>query len=82
MIILKIIFISIYDEFFIKSDNPEAKQYLETTTEIANLKYKIARSLEVSSEITDRYDELMGSSRYKASDLFLNNLNVGKSNLP
>jgi len=39
---LEQIFISIYDEFFIKSDNEEAKQYLETTTEIANLKYKIA----------------------------------------
>jgi len=39
---LEQIFISIYDEFFIKSDNPEAKQYLETTTEIAQLKYKIA----------------------------------------
>jgi len=39
---LEQIFIYIYDEFFIKSDNAEAKQYLETTTEIANLKYKIA----------------------------------------
>jgi len=39
---LEQIFISIYDEFFIKSDNAEAKQYLETTTEIAKLNYKIA----------------------------------------
>jgi len=39
---LEQVFISIYDEFFIKSDNQEAKQYLETATEIANLKYKIA----------------------------------------
>lgn len=39
---LEQIFISIYDDFFIKSDNAEAKQYLETTTEIAQLKYKIA----------------------------------------
>jgi len=39
---LEQIFIAIYDEFFIKSDNAEAKQYLETTTQIAQLKYKIA----------------------------------------
>jgi len=39
---LEKIFISIYDEFFIKSDNAEAKQYLETTTEIARLNYKIS----------------------------------------
>lgn len=38
------------------------------------LKYKIAKNLETPSEITDRYNELMNSSRYKASDLFLNNL--------
>lgn len=38
------------------------------------LKYKIAKNLEMPSEITDRYNELMNSSRYKASDLFLNNL--------
>jgi hypothetical protein len=39
---LEQVFISIYDDFFIKSDNNEAKQYLETTTEIAKIKYKIA----------------------------------------
>jgi len=39
---LEQIFISIYDEFFIKSDNAEAKQYLELTEQIADQKYKIA----------------------------------------
>ena len=39
---LEQVFISIYDEFFIKSDNPEAKRYLELNTQIAYLHYKIA----------------------------------------
>jgi len=38
---LEKVFISIYDEFFIKSDNPESKEYLQVTTEIAQLDYKI-----------------------------------------
>lgn len=44
---LEQIFVAIYDEFFIKSDNPESKRYLEVTKEIATLKYKIA-SLKLS----------------------------------
>lgn len=36
------IFITIYDDFFIKSDNEEANQYLKATKEIALLNYKIA----------------------------------------
>lgn len=39
---LEQIFISIYDEFFIKSDNEEAKRYLSLTKNIAFLNYKIA----------------------------------------
>ena len=39
---LEQVFISIYDEFFIKSDNPEANEYLKVTKEIASLTYKIA----------------------------------------
>jgi hypothetical protein len=39
---LEKIFISIYDDFFIKSDNYEAKQYLKLTANIAFLEYKIA----------------------------------------
>lgn len=39
---LEAIFIAIYDEFFIKSDNDEAKRYLELTKEIAFLQYKLA----------------------------------------
>ena len=39
---LEQVFISIYDEFFIKSDNHEAKRYLELTKDIAFYKYKIA----------------------------------------
>jgi len=39
---LEQIFISIYDEFFIKSDNAEANEYLALTKEIAFLEYKIA----------------------------------------
>lgn len=35
-------YIAIYDEFFIKSDNEEAKRYLELSKEIAGYKYKIA----------------------------------------
>jgi hypothetical protein len=38
---LEEIFISIYDEFFIKSDNLEAKRYLELNKNIAFLNYKI-----------------------------------------
>lgn len=36
------VFTSIYDEFFIKSDNSEANRYLELTKNIAFLRYKIA----------------------------------------
>ena len=39
---LEATFIAIYDEFFIKSDNPEANEYLRLTKEIAFLNHKIA----------------------------------------
>jgi hypothetical protein len=39
---LEAIFIAIYDDFFIKSDNPEAKRYLNLTTNIAFFEYKLA----------------------------------------
>lgn len=38
---LEQVFISIYDEFFLRSDNPEAKRYLELTKNVAFLVYKI-----------------------------------------
>jgi hypothetical protein len=36
------VFISIYDDFFIQSENPEAIRYLELTKNVAFLEYKIA----------------------------------------
>jgi len=39
---LEKIFTDIYDDFFIKSDNYESKQYLKLTTNVAFLEYKIA----------------------------------------
>lgn len=39
---LEEVFISIYDDFFIKSDNPEANEYLKATKNIAYIEYKIA----------------------------------------
>ena len=39
---LEELFISIYDEYFIKSDNSDAKRYLQLTKEVAFLEYKIA----------------------------------------
>ena len=39
---LELVFVSIYDEFFLKSDNPEANEYLRLTKEIAFLNHKIA----------------------------------------
>lgn len=39
---LEEIFMSIYDEFFLKSDNPEANRYLELHKEISFFHYKIA----------------------------------------
>ena len=39
---LEKVFTDIYDDFFVKSDNYESKQYLKLTTNIAFLNYKIA----------------------------------------
>ncbi len=39
---LEKVFIAIYDDFFVKSDNPEAKRYLNLTTNIVFLEYKLA----------------------------------------
>ena len=38
---LESVFIAIYDQFFIKSNNPEANEYLKLTKEIAFLEHKI-----------------------------------------
>lgn len=38
------------------------------------LKFKIAKNLNMPSEIVSKYNALMNSSKYKTSDLFLNNL--------
>jgi len=39
---LESVFIAIYDEFFLKSDNPESNRYLTLTKQIAGLENKIA----------------------------------------
>ena len=39
---LEKVFISIYDDFFLQSENPEAIRYLELTKNVAFLEYKIA----------------------------------------
>lgn len=39
---LEQVFISIYDDFFLQSENPEAFRYLELTKNVAFLEYKIA----------------------------------------
>ena len=39
---LELVFSAIYDDFFLKSENPEAKEYLELSNEINFLEYKIA----------------------------------------
>jgi len=39
---LEQVFIAIYDDFFVKSNNAEANEYLKLTKEIAFLEYKIA----------------------------------------
>jgi hypothetical protein len=39
---LEQVFVSIYDDFFVKSENYEAKRFLELTNQIAFLNYKIA----------------------------------------
>jgi len=39
---LEAVFIAIYDEFFLRSDNSEANEYLRLTKEIKFLEYKIA----------------------------------------
>lgn len=38
---LEVVFTLIYDDFFVKSDNPEAKRYLNLTTNINFLQYKL-----------------------------------------
>lgn len=39
--VLKALFMQIYDDYFIKSENKEAKRYLELTKEIYKLEFKI-----------------------------------------
>lgn len=39
---LEQVFISIYDEYFLQSENPEANRYLELVKNVAFLEYKIA----------------------------------------
>ncbi len=39
---LEKVFISIYDDFFLQSENPEALRYLELTKNVAFLEYKIS----------------------------------------
>lgn len=39
---LDLVFSSIYDDFFLKSENPEAKEYLELSNQINFMEYKIS----------------------------------------
>lgn len=60
------IFTNIYDDFFIKSDNYEAKQYLKLKNNIAFLKYKIATIKQVLNFIY--YNALTKDMKLKLLD--------------
>ena len=60
---LEIIFTDIYDDFFIKSDNYEAKQYLKLTNNIAFLVYKIATIKQVLNFVY--YNEITKDMKLK-----------------
>jgi len=63
---LETIFTDIYDDFFIKSDNYEAKQYLKLTTNIAFLEYKIATIKQVLHFVY--YNEITEEMKLKLLD--------------
>ena len=63
---LEKIFTNIYDDFFIKSDNYEAKQYLKLTTNIAFLEYKIATIKQVLHFVY--YNEITEEMKLKLLD--------------
>ena len=60
---LEIIFTDIYDDFFVKSDNYEAKQYLKLTNNIAFLVYKIATIKQVLNFVY--YNEITKDMKLK-----------------
>jgi uncharacterized protein YicC (UPF0701 family) len=63
---LEIIFTDIYDDFFVKSDNYEAKQYLKLTTNVAFLIYKIATIKQVLNFVY--YNEMTKDMKLKLLD--------------
>lgn len=63
---LEKIFTDIYDDFFVKSDNYEAKQYLKLTTNVAFLIYKIATIKQVLNFVY--YNEITKDMKLKLLD--------------
>jgi len=63
---LEKIFTDIYDDFFVKSDNYEAKQYLKLTTNVAFLIYKIATIKQVLNFVY--YNEMTKDMKLKLLD--------------
>lgn len=81
---IRLMAVQFFNMLIIKKDSSKAslekiKEFVSVINEgdglcINYLKYKIAKNFNLSAELLDKYDELMNSSKYKTSDLFLNNL--------
>lgn len=52
---LDLVFSSIYDDFFLRSENPEAKEYLELSNQISFLEFKISTIERVSMYLFNNY---------------------------
>ena len=71
---LEDIFTSIYDDFFVKSDNTEAKRYLELTFNVNLLSYKIQTIKQVMhflyyNPVTDEIKEKLTTALKKGCDI-------------
>jgi len=69
---LEAVFISIYDAFFLASDNEEAKDYLRLTDEIAFLEYKIAKIKSTLHYYYYNYDKMVELVGKEKADILLN----------
>jgi len=67
------IFTAIYDDYFIKSDNKEANQYLKLTKEITLLAYKIETIKQICKHLA--YDD-KGLFRIEISELLKSQFNI------
>lgn len=72
---LEAIFTSIYDDFFVKSDNTEAKRYLELTFNVNLLSYKIETIKQVIhflyyNPITDEIKEKLTNALKKGCGIY------------